>query len=1271
MGEVSLRRNEQLFLGVSCELRPTLAIGNPTICAVDRGHVASVYVAWLHLVAPRRARRVVGSPVSTVGTMLPSRCRYVSGSLPLAESAIERTRIQICGRLSVEIDGVQLAGGLRGKQVPLLLAYLLLNRSRHVGREELIGALWPERAPVSQDGALRTLLSRLRSALGASALVGRDELVLALPTPVWLDLEAAGLEVERARQALEHGDARGAWALAQVPLNIASRGLLPGSQALWLEPRRRDLEDVRLQALEVIGRAGLSLGGSQLASVQRTARSLIETEPYRESGYVLLMEALAAQGNVAEGLRVFDRLRTLLIEELGTTPSPETMAAHERLLRPGTRARPPVGPAETQPAESIELPAELVARGAAPLVGRQPELEELERLWAQARDSDPLQRRRSERRSEGSVALLTGDPGIGKTRLVAEIARRAHERGAFVLAGRSPQDALVPYQPFVEALRHYVLNVPFAQLRSSAREYGAELARLVPELRRRAPELPPPLEGEPETERYRLFEAVVGLLTEISASAPVLLVLDDLQWADRPTLLLLRHLARAPDSGRVLVLGSYRATETEIDGFAEALAELRRERLVTQIEVKGLAEAETAELVRIRVGGGPSRSFCRALHEETEGNPFFIEEIVRHLAEAGVRTDHAGARELQRSGLPQGVKDVIARRLSRLDEQALEWLRVAAVIGRDLDATLLERVVSLNEDEFLNALDAALATGLVVESPAKGGRYSFSHALIRETLYEGMSAPRRARIHRRVGEALETEGADKHLTALALHFTRAAGSQDAEKAIEYATRAGQQATEMLAHEEAAEHYTRALEVQERFEPDATARRSELLLLLGEVQVRAGERPLAWEALREAAALAGRLGDSASLARAAIGASSRYVQPPGVIDEQLIGLLEQALEMTSHERTVVRVRLLACLCGALYYSPRRGLMKDLSAEATVIAAELDDPEARALAAAARRRAFWNPAHLEQRLAEATELLTLAREAGDLELALQGHAWLVLDLLEHGDSDAVDAQIEAFAAGAQVLRQPLYLWNAAVWRAMRALLDGRLEEADALASEALEVGAHVETVTAPQYYAIQLLAIRREQDRMAELEQPARELVGSNPNLPPWRAGLATLLLEIGRADEARLEFEALAAGDFEDIPQDGDWLIAITLLADCSVALGDSKRTAQLYQLLLPYSGANVVIGLAAVCLGSAARQLGRLAAAMGRSAEAAEHFQRAIAANTALRAPVWLAQTQLDYAQLLGSGDRTARTLIDSAAQVAQQLTLPAVARRAAALRGS
>jgi DNA-binding SARP family transcriptional activator len=1179
------------------------------------------------------------------------------------------TRIQLCGRLSVEIGGVQLSERLRGRQVPLLLAYLVLNRARHVGRDELIDALWPNQPPVSQDAALRTLLSRLRSSLGSSALAGRDELILALPEPVWIDVEAAAAEVARAFDALERGDARRAWALAQVPLNIASRGLLPGAHARWLEPPRRELEDVRKQALEVIGRAGLMMGGAQLQSAERAARTLIESEPYRESGYILLMEALSARGNGAEALRVFDALRTLLRDELGTNPSAEAIAAHERLLRPFERGGEPGGAVDEDLGPSaIPLPAELRQRAQGQLIGRAREMADLMTRWDRACGvagvGDGL--RAGPDAHSGRIVLLAGDAGIGKTTLTAELATRVHEVGAIVLAGRSPRETLVPYQPFLEALRHWALNAALTDLRASTHEYGSELARLIPELRRRAPELPPPPQDEPETERYRLFEAVVGLLTELSRSAPVLLVLDDLQWADRPTLLLLRHLARATNPARLLIMGAYRSTERG-DTFASAMAELRRDRLASQLEIRGLGESETAELVQVRAGVSPARAFARALYEETEGNPFFVEEIIRHLIEAGVQVGRASPSELQRFGLPEGVKQVIAFRLGRLEAPAAELLRVGAVIGRDIDAALLERVVQLDEEEFLAALEEALGAELLVESDEQPGSYLFSHALIRETLYESMSAPRRARIHKRVGEAIEAAQGrrqERYLPELAYHFTRAADAEDAEKAITYAFRAGEQATTMLAHEEAAEHYARALDVQSRFQPEASERRCELLLRVGEARVRGGDRALGSSAFREAAALAEGLGDGAALARAAIGASRQYVQPPGVVDTELIAMIERALELQP-ERSVVRVRLLACLCGAVYYSPERDRMPALSEEATAIANELGDPEARVYACGARRRVLWDAPHLAERVEVSTEMLTLAREIGNLELQLQAHAWLVVDLLERGDRDAVDAQTEAFEEGAARLRQPLYQWNSILWRAMRALLAGSLSLADKLAGEALAAGAPAEAVTVSQYYAIQVLGIRRDQGRMGEFEQAARQLVEENPGRPAWRAALATLLCEEGRPDEAREEFSRLAVGDFDDIPKDLDWLIAIVLLSEVCADLGDSERAALLYAKLEPYAEVNVVIGLAAVCLGSAASFLGRLAATMGQIDLAVGHFERALEANAALGASACLARTQVDYARALGPGPRS-EELLALAGRAASELGLGAVSRKIA-----
>jgi DNA-binding SARP family transcriptional activator/tetratricopeptide (TPR) repeat protein len=1175
----------------------------------------------------------------------------------VAASTSESTRIQLCGQLSVELDGRQLAHALRGPQVRLLLAYLLLNRLRPVGREELIGALWPEEAPQSQDAALRTLLSRLRSALGTSALAGRGDLMLVLPEPVWVDFEAARAEVNRALAALDRDDARAAWGLAQVPLNVAARGLLPGIQAIWLEPFRNELADVRLQALEVVGGAGLRLGGAQLGSVERAARALIQAEPYRESGYVLLMQSQALRGNSAEALRVFDRLRVLLREELGTAPSQDAIAIHDQLLRgQGAASATRSNISSTAP---VELPAELRARGQGPLVGRMTELAELTRLWAKARgDEGHGATVRAPR-----VVVLAGDAGIGKTSLASELARRAHGDGAVVLAGRAPEEGLAPYQAFLEALSHYFATASLDDIRSSVREHGPELAQLVPELRRRVPEMPT-APAEPEGERYRLFEAVVGLLSSVSQRAPILLVLDDLHWADRPTLLLLRHLARAPRPDRLLVLIAFR-TEAATDTLHDALADLAREGLSTQLDIAGLSEAETGELVQVRAGQRPSTSVRREIHRESEGNPFFVEEIIRTLVATGIQVGSATALDLQRFELPEGVKRMLVRRLDQLDPGTVEFLRVASVAGRDFDAELLEELVELGEDEFLAALEDALGAGMLLETTGVPGRYSFYHALIREALYEGMSSPRRARLHRRVGEALEASGRAS-LSALALHFTRATGVQDAEKAISYATQAGSEATAVFAHEEAVEHYTRALEVVTRAYPSDISRRLELLLALGEACVRAGERARSRDVLLEAARLAEQLGDVSSLVRAVVGAARRYVQQPQE-DIELIAHLDRALEATAGQRTPERVRLLARACGTLYFSSQRWRMEGLSQEAVQIAGELDDPEATAYACSARRATLWDPTHLEERLEASTAMLTAARRLGDLELQLQAHAWLVVDLLDSGERAGVDAQIDVFSVGAEQLRQPLFRWQALIWRAMRALLNGSLGHSEEAITEALAAGAPAESMNAPQYYTIQLLALRREQNRSAELEDAIREMAQANPTRRGWQAELSLILWETGRREDARAEFEDLAQADFADIASDGEWMPVMATLAQLCTLLGDRDRAAVLYDLLEPYAANNIVHGIGAICVGPTSRLLGRLAATLGRKVDARKQFEAALEATAALRAPLLAAHSQLDYAEALGASGRMA-WLVEEAAATAQELDLPAVARRAQAL---
>jgi class 3 adenylate cyclase len=418
---------------------------------------------------------------------------------------------------------------------------------------------------------------------------------------------------------------------------------------------------------------------------------------------------------------------------------------------------------------ALPLPALLTDVGPI-FVGRDGDLQRLAQLWKEAAAG------------ERRVALLAGEPGVGKTRLAAELAGRAHAEGAALLAGRCDEDLGVPYQPFVEALRHFVDHTPADQLSGRVGRYGGELVRLVPELAEVLPGVPPPLRSDPETERYRLFDAVAGWLVALSAEQPVLLVIDDLQWAAKPTLLLFRHVARSAEPMQLLIVGTYRDTELGHDHpLVEVLADLRRQSGVERFSLQGLDEPGVVAYVEHAAGralGDEELLLARTIHEETEGNPFFVREVLRHLAETGAveQREEGWATRLpvEELGIPEGVREVVGRRLARLSDAALPVLRMAAVAGAEFEVPVLRAAGDLDEEDVIAALEEAGAARLVIETP--GGRYRFSHALVRHTLYDGLSTARRPVLHRRVAEAIEAAHAgrlDDYLPALALHYSRA------------------------------------------------------------------------------------------------------------------------------------------------------------------------------------------------------------------------------------------------------------------------------------------------------------------------------------------------------------------------------------------------------------------------------------------------------------------------------------------------------------------
>jgi tetratricopeptide (TPR) repeat protein len=747
-------------------------------------------------------------------------------------------------------------------------------------------------------------------------------------------------------------------------------------------------------------------------------------------------------------------------------------------------------------------------------------------------------------------------------------------------------------------------------------------------------------------------------------------VFDDLHWADRPTLQLLKHLVRSPQPRRALLLGTYRDAELEPGHpLLELIGDVRRENLLKHVELGGLAEPEVAELVAALGVPSAEPAFVHALHGETDGNPFFIEEVVRHLRD-GDHELHADV-SLTEAGVPDGVREVTARRLRRLCADSRQALQVAAVIGREFDYDVLEAVAPLHDEALISALEEGVEARVLRES-GPVGRYAFTHALVRATLYDGLSQLRRARLHGRVGEALarlRSADLDPHLPQLAHHFAQAAPVEQPERAIEYALAAARRADRLLAWEEAAQHYRAALRSRDLAGAREDRVRADLLLALGASEDHAGMEAEARGTFAAAAATARALGDGVLLGRAALGFAGQW-SILGRVDDARVALLEEALEALGSEDSPLRARLLARLALELYYSPEPERRLALSEEAVDLARTLGDTRTLATCLDARHYALWRPENVHERLAVASELRRVAEETGDPELELEGAGWTVVDLLELGDVQGADVQIAAASKLAQALQRPIWLWWSSLLRCTRAQLVGRFDEAERLAEETLEIGRRGQAENALNAYAQAMFNIRREQGRLGEVEPAVRGLIEAYPMLVAWRAALALMLVELGRTEQARAEFEALP---LDNLPRDANWLIGVTLLAEVCGALGDGARAEALYAALEPYAGRNVVVGRAATCNGAAARLLGTLAAAM-RSWELAEgHFISALAMHERMGARPWVARTQLAYAEMLLTrrqrGDKArARKLLADAVVIADALGMPVVARRARAL---
>lgn len=825
----------------------------------------------------------------------------------------------------------------------------------------------------------------------------------------------------------------------------------------------------------------------------------------------------------------------------------------------------------------------------------------------------------------GSVVFLTGEAGIGKTRTAQAIATYARLRQMAVAVGRCQEGEGAPaYWPWLQALRAPDATLPLPLL-----------AMVAP---------------EPTDSRARLFDAVVTHLSVRAATQPLLLVIDDVHWADQASALLLRFVAQSIAESPLLVVATYRDTELPA---GDPLATIGR-----RLHLSALTAGDVERLIELITGQAPDAALARAVYERTAGNPFFVGEVVRLLA-----TSPAGALSPE---VPAGVRGVILERLARLSPDARAVLEAAAAMGREVDVEVVARVVAV--PAVLDRLDEAIEARLLERDRDTPARVRFSHLLVRDCLYDDLGSAVRGRLHRAIAEAIAERWRDDlgpHHAALEHHFARAG---DPHRAAAHAEEAARRAAGQLAFEDAAAHYEAALTM---LAPSDASGRGRLLLALGRTRIRAGERARAREAFKQAGDLGRRIGAGDLLAHAALGMAGHGEVAAGV-DDTLIGLLEAALIMLPVADGALRARVTARLAMALCFSDARDRAVALSRDALAMAERLGDDGVLAFALVSRHLALWGPGNPEERLAIADRQIPLAEAAGPVEVARFGHLFRLIDALELGDIRSVDAEMQHFVRLLDVDPDPFHHWQLVSTRCMRAVLEGRFDDAERLLAEGLELGQRVQSPNVLLRHAVHLFGLRRAQCRLAELEATASAMVERLPGFPALRASLAALYAALERPAESRVHFEQLAAGDFADLRRDATWLGTMSELARVCAFLGDTPRASLLYDLLLPCRHHVVVISFAHGCEGAVARYLGLLATTMGRYDEAAVHFEAAIARNARLGAAPLVADTRGDYARMLmARGRDTDRTLAaalvtDAAATyVALGLAVPAARVRA------
>jgi len=849
-------------------------------------------------------------------------------------------------------------------------------------------------------------------------------------------------------------------------------------------------------------------------------------------------------------------------------------------------------------------------------VGRTRELADFERRLAAAVAGN------------GALVLVEGEAGAGKTALAYSLVRRARRTGMRAAWGACLEGEGAPaYRPWVQILR----------------ELGGLDSLLLD-----------PVGGE-EGSRFHVFDDVVALLRAAAAEGRgLLLVLDDLHWADVPSMRLPQAVAAAVADSQLLVVGLYRGSEAfPYAELAGVLRAVQRERATAHVVLGGLAPPEVAELATRALGRHPGDTLVRILQERAEGSPLFVLELVR-LADAAGRFE---------PGLPDSVREVIGRRLDRLPPAARGLLRQAAVLGREFTAGMLRALIDEAPDRVFDLLDPAITAELV---GADGHTLRFAHVLTRDVLYAELPTAERQRLHARAADALRVTDTEGSVEALAHHLRQAAPIGGSDEALRVTREAATRARNQLAYEHAAFQYREALRLLPLVRAGDSLR-AEILLDSAWCEFRSGAVEDAWRSCRAAADVGRATGDAGVVADAATVLRGITNSP---ITAQIHAMCGEALVMLRGTDPVREAKVSAQL--AITADPfAADRDPSLSQRALQNAEATGDPDARFLAMQARYTDLVDGRQVLERLSIGERAIRLAQQTSRDEYAAWGHSWRLDAFWELGRRVQLGSELATFTRVVEQLREPLWAWRLTMMQATLALFEGRFERATTLADRALEIGERGGYEGAGFFHLVlrSHLALQTGVGLDA-VEALVRRFVEAGPFL--GRAWHVRVLAGMGRLDEASALWDTIVP-HLAAFPREApEWIIAGAGNAELCVALGDRTTAVGLYDALLPYADHHIIAGAHTPCSGPASLYLGMLATLLERWEMAETHLRAALAACKAMGSPPYEAMIHLELARLLGRHrpqDRAAEAHLDSAIRIARRLGMAPLTAAAAALR--